>query len=293
MQNFPHDILGVVAWLVGTGKVLRGHWVRRSAPNWPLVQGTIEHAELYEQAEGSKKVPAVFLRYSYSVEGEFYGNSAVLSLHDEDRAFEFVHRAKNKPINVSVRPKRPEQSTITQEQLEITESALSRGIQPSIDEQTDFALPYAARSVLYVCMWTAALGVAVSVVLHLAALGGRVLVTPIVLLVFVFCSILLLLPSWLADAWLGRVQAHGRKSAPPPVGYAVYFFWIVSAGYYMAGEVLSRLSRPVGLVFQIQLLASLGAFSYANVLAAIYPTTQARRASKTPMAAATLATPKA
>lgn len=290
MQNLPHDILGFVVWLVGTGKVLRGHWVRRSAPNWPLVRGTIEHAELYEQEEGSKKVPAVFLRYSYSVGGEFYGSSSILSFYDEDRAFEFVHRAKHKPINVSVRPNLPEQSTITQEQFEVAESVLLRGMQPSLDEQTDFALPYAARSALYVCMWTAALGVAISVVIYLTAVAGRVLVTTSALLVFVFCSIVLLLPSWLADAWLGRVQAHGRKSAPPPVRYSVYFFWIVSASYYMAGEVLPR---PFGLVFQSQLLASLGAFSYANVLAAIYPTTQARRASQTPMSTAKLATPKA
>lgn len=290
MQNLPHDVLGLIVWLVGTGKVFRGHWVRRSALNWPLTQGTIEHAELYEQEEGSKKVPAVFLRYSYSVEGEFYGNSAILSFHDEDRAFEFVHRAKHTPINVSVRPNRPEESTIAKEQLELAESALLRGTQPSPDEQTDFALPYAARSLLYIFMWTAALGVAVSVVIHLAALAGRALVTPGALLGFVCCSILLLLPSWLADAWLGRVQAHGRKSAPPPVRYAAYFFWIVSAGYFMAGEVLPR---PVGLVFQLQVLASLGGFSYANVLAAIYPTTQARRASQTPMATTKLATPKA
>ncbi len=290
MQNLPHDILGFVVWLVGTGKVLRGHWLRRSAPNWPLAQGTIEHTELYEREEGSKKVPAVFLRYSYSVEGEFYGGSAILSFHDEDRAFEFVHLAKHKPINVSVRPNRPEQSTITQEQFEVAESALLRGTQPSLDEQTHFALPYAARLVLYSFMWTAALGFAVTVVIYLVALAGRELVRPSALLVFVLCSTLLLLPSSLADAWLRRVQAHGRKSAPPVVRYAAYFFWIVSASYYMAGEVLPG---PVGLGFQLQLLASLGAFSYANVLAAIYPTAQARRASHTPMGAARLATPKA
>jgi hypothetical protein len=289
-RNLPHDILGFVVWLVGTGKILGGHWLQRSVPNWPLAQGTIEHAELYEQEQGSEKVPGVLLRYSYSVDGEFYGGSAILSFHDEDRAFEFVHRAKHTPINVSICPNRPEQSTIAQEELELAESALLRGRQPTLDEQTNFALPHVMRSLLFILMYVAALGIVVSVVVYLAALAGRALATPGAFLVFVLSSVLLLLPSWLADAWLGRVQAHGRKSAPPAVRYAVYFFWIVSASYYMAGEFLPR---SLGNAFQLQVLASLGGFSYANMLAGLYPATQARRASQAQVARRSLATPKA
>jgi hypothetical protein len=286
----PGNVLEFGLWLIATAKVLRGYWLQRSARDWPLAEGRIEHIRLSSGESGPEKVPGVFLRYSYSIDGEFYGGETTLSFHDEDRAVEFVCRAKHAPINVSVRPRSPEESTIIQEQLELAESALLRGVRPALEEQGDFALPEPARWLLYLLIGTAALGVAASVVIHFEALTGRALVTSSACLIFAISAPLLLLPSFLADAWLGKVRARGRKSAPPVVRYAVYLFWIVSGIYIMAGQYLPR---PLGPTYKLQAAASLGAFLYANVLAAIYPATQARKTSPAAVAAGTLSIPQA
>jgi hypothetical protein len=286
----PSNVLELAVWLVATGKVLRGYWLQRSALNWPLAQGSIEHIDLSSEGHGIEKVFRVFMRYSYSLGGEFYGGEATLPFHDENRALEFVHRAKHASINVSVRPDKPEESTIIPEQLELAESALLIGKQPAFEEQSEFALPEAARWLLYLLMWTATLGVVASLIIHLEALRGRALITTKACLVVALCSLLIVLPTLLAEAWLLSGQAPGRKSAPPAVRYAVYLFWIVSGSYVIVGTYLPR---PLGPTYKLQMVASLGEFLYASVIATIYPIVQARKASQAAMAAGSVAVPRA
>jgi hypothetical protein len=273
-----NNSLALILWLLETGKLLYRWWRRSLARNWPLANGAIEHAEIGPgHQRGAISTPGAHLRYSYSVDGEWYGGELDTFFDDSQQALEFVVCAKGKPIRVSFNPDDPQESSITTEQLAAAKSGLfaeaAYRLLPSTAGQP--ALPLLVRWLVYILMAAALSGFAISLCLHVAALAGRLLLTEDQLLAIVVAGIASVFATLFLEVW-GSLSREDSVNRRPPMSLRgpMYFFWAVSGFYFVISTYFPAMRGPL---FNRQAMCSFGEFVFWGLLITLYSAVTARK----------------
>jgi hypothetical protein len=123
---------------------------------------------------GNQPIYAAELDYSYSVAGRFEGGRYKREFATEREADEFLRDLKGKPVEVRYDPDKPSRSSLPESVIE----ELLRNRAPASDAQFwsdpyGTYLPKWSRPFLWLFVCIAALGLAVSLCIHMGTLMGR------------------------------------------------------------------------------------------------------------------------
>ena len=176
----------VYVWLaliaVGWLKPLWRWFQRNRANGWPSAAGQIESVSVSQSKRsffstsrrGSSPTYVAELGYSYSLAGSVYAGRFKREFGTEAEAWEFLRDLKGKPVSVQYNPNKPSTSTLIESSIE----SLLRTRMPA---PVPDALTYAAANpvppwlapLLWVFIALAAVGLVVSLWVHLGAVMGR------------------------------------------------------------------------------------------------------------------------
>jgi hypothetical protein len=88
-------------------------WFRSyRAASWPLTEGRIESGAVSVERGRSGELATATITYSYHVEGEYYAGEHKHLFSDEQRAWEYVDRAKGRIVQVRYHPRKLEASML-------------------------------------------------------------------------------------------------------------------------------------------------------------------------------------
>ncbi len=91
-------------------------WFRSyRAASWPLTEGRIESGGVSVDRGRSGEFATATVTYSYEVEGEYYAGNHEKYFNDEQRAWDYVDRAKGRTVQVRYHPRKLEKSMLRPE----------------------------------------------------------------------------------------------------------------------------------------------------------------------------------
>lgn len=163
-------ILLVSSWLSSSWRRLK----RSRAAGWPMVDGRIESTEVTKPSFSFTTKRGYYiaqLRYSYSVAGSTYSGLYKREFPTEPAADDFVRDLKGKAVAVRYSPSKPSLSMVLEPALE----AVLQDRPPSSDDEsvTVTAAPEWLQPFIWVFVWLSAIGLLVSLWVHVGALMGR------------------------------------------------------------------------------------------------------------------------
>ena len=173
--TWPWIIYVWLAVLIGGWLLSSWRWLRRRrATGWPIGDGRIESTEVTKPNFSFTTKRGNYLAklgYSYSVAGSIHAGLYKREFPTQPAADDFVRDLKGKAITVRYRPRRPSLSMVLEPDIE----AVLQNRPPSSDDGsvTRSAIPEWLRPFIWVFVWLSAIGLLVSLWVHIEALTGR------------------------------------------------------------------------------------------------------------------------
>ena len=270
-SHFTLDDIAVLGiWLFETARHIYRRWQRSLARNWPLTNGAIEHVEVI--AGQSQNVN---LRYSYTQAGEWYSGEVIAPFDDSEQALDFVLRAKDKRILVSVNPDHPAESFVTPEQL----AAAKAGLFPEVANEAPLTLaqpvlPLPVRPVAWLLAAASLCFLVIFLALHIAALRGRLLLTQHQLTNLIVAGIVAAIATASLEIWQHKKVRSSRPSMA--LRWPYYFFGVLTGFYFLAAKLYPDIRSPL---FMRQMLCSVAEFICWGMLTSLYSVLTARKSS--------------
>jgi hypothetical protein len=219
-------VILVGGWLLSSWRWLK----RRRAAGWPIADGRIESTEVTKPNFSFTTKRGYYvarLGYSYSVAGSSHSGLYKREFPIQPAADDFVRDLKGKAVAVRYNPDKPSQSMVLEHDIE----AVLQNRPPSSDEEsvTRTAIPEWLGPFIWVFVWLSAIGLVVSLWVHIGTLMGRTVSSAYwVLHVGIF---VVWLPSVLvAQRLVGNARRKDfwkvvLKGAPDWMRYMVYVFF--------------------------------------------------------------------
>jgi hypothetical protein len=168
----------IVLFLLGWWKPV-WHWLQRiTAADWPIARGTIESAEVTGPGTAllstrSRSSPyTAELAYSYSVSGCFESGRYRRDFPTEDEAWEFTRDLQGKPLAVHYNPLKPSSSRLSEPVLD--NLLQTRAPVPATESvRVGGSVPEWIRPFLWVFIYVSAIGLILSMWVHIGAVMGR------------------------------------------------------------------------------------------------------------------------
>jgi len=163
-------------------------YLRQRASSWPTASGQIEYASVSEAKRffistaprGSSPTYVGELGYSYFVAGSTYAGRYKREFGSEEEALEFVRDSKGKPVAVQYHPSKPSTSTLLESSVETLLNTRPPKPQAEVElfksALADDSLSW-PKPVLWACVGLSAVGLVLSLWVHLGAVMGRRVVT--------------------------------------------------------------------------------------------------------------------
>jgi hypothetical protein len=173
--TWPWIIYLWLALLVGGWLLSSWRWLkRRRAAGWPIADGRIESAEITKPNFSFTTKRGYYvaqLGYSYSVAGSIHSGLYKREFPTQPAADDFVRDLKGKAVAVRYSPSKSSQSMVLEPDIE----AVLQNRPPSSDDEsvTRTAIPEWLRPFIWVFVWLSAIGLVVSLWVHIGALTGR------------------------------------------------------------------------------------------------------------------------
>jgi hypothetical protein len=160
----------LIGWVVPVWR-----WIRRKqASSWPIADGRIESTQVTKpnfSLTTKRGYYAAQLGYSYSVAGSTHSGLYKREFPTEPAADDFVRDLKGKAVAVRYSPSTPSLSVV----LEPDIAAVLQNRPPSSDDEsiTRSAIPEWLRPFIWAFVWLSAIGLLLSLWVHIGALMGR------------------------------------------------------------------------------------------------------------------------
>jgi len=166
--------------LLGCAKPLWRWFQRQRAQGWPTVQGRIESVEVKKtkpflistSPRGGRLLYTAELAYSYTLEGHYYSGYYQREFASEEEGWEFVRDLQGRSTMVSYSPRNASKSLLSEDAV----SALLNSRQPAPEGKFQVKVsevPEWAKPMLWPFIALSAVGLALSLWVHLGALAGR------------------------------------------------------------------------------------------------------------------------
>jgi len=216
----------LAGWTVSSWRWLQ----RRRAAGWPATDGRIESVVVTKPTFSFTTKRGYYLaelRYSYSIAGAAFGGRYKREFPTEHEAAEFVRDLQGKPAVVHYNPTNPSGSSLLEPDVEV----LLQNRAPALSSDTDSAadsIPDWIRRLRWIFVWISAIGLVVSLLVHLAVVMGHTVSSFFWILhvgIFVVWFPAVLVAQKLGrnakgtDAWKGAL-----RGAPQWMRYMVYGF---------------------------------------------------------------------
>jgi hypothetical protein len=173
--TWPWMIYVWVALLVGGWLLSSWRWLKsRRATGWPIADGRIESTEVAKPNFSFTTKRGYYvaqLGYSYSVAGSIHSGVYKREFPTKPAADDFVRDLKGKAVAVRYHPSEPSRSTALEPDIE----AVLQNRPPSRDDESVIraAIPEWLGPFIWVFVWLSAIGLVVSLWVHIGALLGR------------------------------------------------------------------------------------------------------------------------
>ena len=173
--TWPWIIYLWLALLVGGWLLSSWRWLRRKrATGWPIADGRIESTEVTKPnfSFTTKRGHYVAqLGYSYSVAGSIHSGLYKREFPTEPAADDFVRDLKEKAVAVRYSPSKPSLSMVLEPDIE----SVLQNRPPSRDDESvaRAAIPEWLRPFIWVFVWLSAIGLLVSLWVHIGTLMGH------------------------------------------------------------------------------------------------------------------------
>lgn len=214
---------------------------RHRAATWPLTQGHIETVNVTQPSKWSSKrgqIEMAEIGYSYSIDGRFYGGHYQRSFASADAAWEFLRDLQGKAITVHYSPTQPSSSSIAEDSLETLIQA--RTPAPELQIRGEDIVPFWVRPFLWVGVAYSAMGLILSLYVHIGALRGQQVVPD----AFFWGLHIGIFPVWIPVVFIGkrlsedapRKQDYWKfalKGAPDWMRFMVYGFFVYAIVNFM------------------------------------------------------------
>lgn len=225
---------------------------RSRAATWPLADGHIESVNVYRPSKwfrtSSHATPDVAeMGYSYSVEGSIHGGVSKREFPSADAAWEFVRDLRGKAVAVHYNPARHSVSAISEPSIDTLIQARSPLPDSLSQHRKANPVPFWVRPFLWIGVVYSAIGLSLSLWVHIAALRGERVVPE----AFFFGLHLGIFVVWFPTFFVARELTRdlqrkqdywkvALKDAPDWMRYMVYGF----LGYAVLNFVLFIMSSP-------------------------------------------------
>jgi hypothetical protein len=163
--------------LIGSAKPVWRWLQQRRALGWPTVPGRIESVAEREKKQlfgtsGRASGYLAELNYSYTIDGQYWSGQYVREFGGEDEAREFVRDLQGNPVAVAYNPQDPKGSTLSQVSL-ATLIAMRPPATGGDAPRPVSVIPLWVRPLLWPFVALAAVGLGVSLWVHIGAIAGR------------------------------------------------------------------------------------------------------------------------
>jgi hypothetical protein len=173
--TWPWIIYLWLAVLVGGWLLSSWRWLkRRRAAGWPTADGRIESTEVTKPNFSFTTKRGYYLAqsgYSYSVAGSIHSGLYKREFPTQPAADDFVRYLKGKAVAVRYSPSKPSLSMVLEPDIE----AVLQNRPPSSGDESvaRTAIPEWLRPFIWVFVWLSAIGLLVSLWIHVGAFMGR------------------------------------------------------------------------------------------------------------------------
>lgn len=174
-STWPWIIYVWLALLIGGWLLRSWRWLRRRrATGWPIADGRIESTEVTKPNFSFTTKRGYYvaqLGYSYSVAGSIHSGLYKREFPTQPAAADFVRDLKGKAVAVRYSPTKPSLSMVLEPDIE----PVLQNRPPSTDDKsvTRTAIPEWLRPFIWVFVWLSAIGLLVSLWVHVEVLLGR------------------------------------------------------------------------------------------------------------------------
>ncbi len=187
--------------------------------------------------------------YSYSVAGQTEGGFYKRELSTEDEAWEFVRDLKGKPVAVHYNPNKPATSTLSEQSVEtLLQTRAPRAAGDMLSSGSASSIPPLLSRFLWVFVVLSAVGLVVSLWVHLGAVAGRRVAPEAYFWILHVGIFVVWFPAvWVAQKRVGNLQRKDfwkvvLNGSPDWMRYMVYGF----LAYAVVNFALFMLKAPNG-----------------------------------------------
>jgi hypothetical protein len=204
---------------------------RKRAAGWPIADGRIESVEVNKPRFSFTTTRGYYvaeLGYSYSVAGTLSSGRYKREFPTEQEADEFVRDLQDKAVIVHYDPGKPSSSALLAPDIEVV--LQNRAPSPIPDFRPANTIPNWIRPFLWVFILLSALGLVVSVWIHLGAVMGRRVAPEAFMWILGFGIFVVWFPAFIvAQRLVGNTNRKDfwkaiLKGSPDWMRYAVYAF---------------------------------------------------------------------
>jgi hypothetical protein len=237
--NMPLPFLLVCGAVVclNAAPYLRRGWMRLCAGSWPLTSGRIDSTVVLP--DGKKGVAAMLqqsrnpvaqIRYSYNVDGEERVGLYLRDCVSEDEAEEFLRGLEGQRVDVAYNPRAPQKSSLSEASLRLLLTARPELPESERAGATEL-IPFWGKCLLWPFVALAALGLTLSLIVHVGSLMGWLTLPMQSFIVLHIGIFVVFLPSLLAMQRLshgvrGRLQWKAMmRWTPAWMRYMTYGFF--------------------------------------------------------------------
>jgi hypothetical protein len=241
--------------LVGFAKPLWRWLQRQQGQGWPTVQGRIESVEVKKtkpflistSLRGQRLLYRAELAYSYTLEGHYYSGYYRREFATEEEGWEFVRDLQGRSAFISYSPRNPAKSLLSEGAVADLLQAQPPAPQGKFRVPV-WEVPGWAKPLLWPSIVLSAIGLVLSLWVHLGAVAGR-RVAPEAFFWMLHAGIFVVwIPAVLVS--MKRVGSTGRKDywklalrgSPEWMRYMVYGF----LGYAMVNFAIFFFQAPQG-----------------------------------------------
>ena len=239
--------------LIGSAKPVWRWLQRRRAQSWPTVQGRIESVDVHEKKsflisstpKGRTAAYVAELNYSYTIDGKYWSGQYVKEFGGEDEAREFVRDLQGNPVAVAYNPQDPKGSTLSEVSL-ATLIAMRPPATSGDAPRPVSVIPLWIRPLLWPFVALAAVGLGVSLWVHIGAIAGR-RVVPLTFFIMLHlgCFVVFIPAIWVGQRLVGSTARRDfwkavLRWAPDWMRYMVYGFF----AYAIANFALFMIQAP-------------------------------------------------